>query len=124
MVGSCDTFPFFPFSSTSCRPPTSLPPYLLGPIHFGFLFFRTNTFFFQIASLHQEEGNMVSHTYPLTDRVNADDQYFSDYRAKYYHKPIPIVIDNGSFQCRAGWGDESRVRCMYDVCVEWVIGDR
>eukprot|EP00743_Colponemidia_sp_Colp-15_P006772 GILK01007303.1.p1 GENE.GILK01007303.1~~GILK01007303.1.p1 ORF type:complete len:715 (-),score=150.25 GILK01007303.1:179-2323(-) len=29
------------------------------------------------------------------------------YRNNYMGKPVPIVIDNGSFQCRAGWAGEN-----------------
>ncbi|KAI8391729.1 uncharacterized protein BYT42DRAFT_557846 [Radiomyces spectabilis] len=31
----------------------------------------------------------------------------NDYRTKYRGSHTPIIIDNGSYQCRAGWASES-----------------
>jgi len=36
------------------------------------------------------------------------DPFFSDYSS--FSSKTPIVIDNGSYQCRAGWGTENEPR--------------
>ncbi|KAI9285095.1 hypothetical protein BC943DRAFT_324475 [Umbelopsis sp. AD052] len=37
----------------------------------------------------------------------------TDYRSKFKNSSTPIVIDNGSYNCRAGWGSEKSPRCKY-----------
>eukprot|EP00026_Physarum_polycephalum_P004401 Phypoly_transcript_04420.p1 GENE.Phypoly_transcript_04420~~Phypoly_transcript_04420.p1 ORF type:complete len:706 (+),score=123.20 Phypoly_transcript_04420:45-2162(+) len=51
--------------------------------------------------------------FSLPERNNLEDSFFSDYRNKYYKKNIPIVIDNGSHNCRVGWGDETTARMLF-----------
>ncbi|KAG2183609.1 hypothetical protein INT43_006617 [Umbelopsis isabellina] len=40
-----------------------------------------------------------------------------DYRSKFAGSATPIVIDNGSYNCRAGWGSERSPRLVFDNLV-------
>ncbi|KAK5814911.1 chromatin remodeling complex subunit [Linnemannia elongata] len=39
---------------------------------------------------------------------------YSDYKESFASTGIPLVIDNGSWQCRAGWATEDRPRLVFD----------
>ncbi|KAI8581791.1 hypothetical protein K450DRAFT_231201 [Umbelopsis ramanniana AG] len=41
----------------------------------------------------------------------------TDYRSKFKGSSTPIVIDNGSYNCRAGWGSEKSPRFVFDNLV-------
>ncbi|KAG0244501.1 Nuclear actin-protein involved in chromatin remodeling [Mortierella sp. GBA43] len=51
--------------------------------------------------------------------ITPDKQYtptpdYSDYKESFASTGTPLVIDNGSWQCRAGWGSEDRPRLVFD----------
>lgn len=51
--------------------------------------------------------------FPLPDKSIPESTFFNDYKVKYQRSIIPIVIDNGSYNCRAGWGDEVTSRLQF-----------
>jgi actin-related protein 5 len=46
------------------------------------------------------------------------------YNKKFRHKDTPIIIDNGSWQCRAGWGTEDQPRLVFKSLMARMRGKR
>jgi len=53
-----------------------------------------------------------------------EDPYFKNYRQQFYGKPIPLIIDNGSFKCRVGWATEKDPRLQVPSLVGKVRGKK
>ncbi|KAG0002629.1 Nuclear actin-protein involved in chromatin remodeling [Modicella reniformis] len=62
--------------------------------------------------LDEDNGGTV---YPITpDKQYTSTPDYSDYKESFASKNIPLIIDNGSWQCRAGWASEDRPRLIFD----------
>ncbi|KAG0204458.1 Nuclear actin-protein involved in chromatin remodeling [Mortierella sp. GBA30] len=60
-----------------------------------------------------DEDNVVLH--PMqTEKPFIPTPDYSDYKESFASTGTPIVIDNGSWQCRAGWAAEDRPRLVFD----------
>eukprot|EP01114_Cavostelium_apophysatum_P015312 TRINITY_DN4140_c0_g1_i2.p1 TRINITY_DN4140_c0_g1~~TRINITY_DN4140_c0_g1_i2.p1 ORF type:complete len:522 (+),score=138.68 TRINITY_DN4140_c0_g1_i2:78-1643(+) len=51
--------------------------------------------------------------FQLQDKPLVAESVFGDYRQQFAGSKTPIIIDNGSFRCRVGWGSENTPRLQY-----------
>ncbi|KAF9982103.1 Nuclear actin-protein involved in chromatin remodeling [Mortierella antarctica] len=63
--------------------------------------------------LDVEEHKVELHPMQIDKQFNPTPEY-SDYKQSFASTGAAIVIDNGSWQCRAGWATEERPRLIFD----------
>ncbi|GBC10521.1 hypothetical protein RclHR1_00970022 [Rhizophagus clarus] len=62
--------------------------------------------------------NLQTKIYNIAERRNfTPNCTATDYESVAFNKGIPIVIDNGSYQCRVGWANEVSPRLQFDSMV-------
>ena len=56
--------------------------------------------------------------------VSPDQPHENTYRQRYQSEDTPIIIDNGSWQCKAGWGSEDTPLLVFRSLMARMRGKR